>query len=270
MKNSFFNHEIVDCGRMEVIMIKVIVFDLDDTLLNSKGFVSDRNKRALTECSLRGLKVGYITARSPRKMKEFLNGLPRDFIAYYNGASIYIGDNLIKSNLIPYEDGISFLCKVTNVVPDIKIGAYFEPYSLKNNKITDGISEFEFTGDWNRLPSADFQRFRLVLHGYEDIDLAMFTDNNMLYQKTVHNTAIVVHKYANKAEALKVVIQYYGISNNDVLSFGDDINDVEMLNLSGIGVAVDNAVQEAKEAADYITLSNDQDGVADYIERYLL
>lgn len=246
------------------------MLDLDDTLLNSDGFVSDRNKKVLNECSLRGIEIGYITARSPRKMGKFLEGLPCNFIAYYNGASIYIGEKLIKSNVIPYEDGISFLNKVTMAAPNLKIGAYFEPYSLKNNKISDGISEFDLTGEWHKLPRADFQRFRLVLNGYENIDFSMFTDNNMLYQKTVHNTAIVIHKCANKGEALNVITQYYGISNKDVLSFGDDIIDVEMLKLSGIGVAVDNAVQEAKNAADYITLSNNEDGVADYIERFLL
>lgn len=61
-----------------------------------------------------------------------------------------------------------------------------------------------------------------------------------------------------------------GISLQDIVSFGDDLNDREMLQISGMGVAVSNAVKEVKEIADDVTLSNDEDGVADWIEKNIL
>lgn len=60
------------------------------------------------------------------------------------------------------------------------------------------------------------------------------------------------------------------ISLNDIIAFDDDVNDVEMLQICGTGVAVSNAVMEVKNVADCITLSNDQDGVADWIEKSIL
>lgn len=56
----------------------------------------------------------------------------------------------------------------------------------------------------------------------------------------------------------------------DIVSFGDDLNDREMLQICGTGVAVSNAIQEVKEVADEVTLSNDEDGVAAWIERNIL
>ena len=65
---------------------KILLFDLDDTLLNSNEIVSERNRKAILNCSRNGMKIGYITTRSPRKMGDFLKGLPCDCIANYNGA----------------------------------------------------------------------------------------------------------------------------------------------------------------------------------------
>jgi len=61
-----------------------------------------------------------------------------------------------------------------------------------------------------------------------------------------------------------------GISLADIVSFGDDLNDREMLQICGTGVAVSNAIQEVKEVADEVTLSNDEDGVAVWIEKHIL
>ena len=60
------------------------------------------------------------------------------------------------------------------------------------------------------------------------------------------------------------------ISLSEIVSFGDDCNDLEMLQICGTGVAVSNAVAEVKTAADCVTLSNDEDGVADWIEKNIL
>ncbi|MDE6673634.1 MAG: HAD hydrolase family protein [Acetatifactor sp.] len=60
------------------------------------------------------------------------------------------------------------------------------------------------------------------------------------------------------------------LSLSDIVSFGDDINDMEMLQICGIGVAVSNAVMDVKAVADCVTLSNDEDGVADWLEKNIL
>ena len=99
--------------------MKLVIFDLDDTLLNSNEMVSERNRQAILNCSQKGMKVGYITTRSPRKMNTFLQGLPCDCIANYNGAMIYADHKLIKQNVIEYKNGINYINKVTELAPSI-------------------------------------------------------------------------------------------------------------------------------------------------------
>lgn len=65
-------------------------------------------------------------------------------------------------------------------------------------------------------------------------------------------------------------MHYFGIDKEDTISFGDNISDIPMLKASGTSVAMGNAVSQVKDIADYITLSNDEDGIAEYIEKYLL
>lgn len=75
---------------------------------------------------------------------------------------------------------------------------------------------------------------------------------------------------AGKVRALRELTGMLNIPLDKVAAFGDDLNDLEMLRVCGSGVAVANAVQNVKEAADYVTLSNDQDGVAVWLERNLI
>ena len=69
---------------------------------------------------------------------------------------------------------------------------------------------------------------------------------------------------------MKTLVEHIGIELNDVIAFGDDINDLGMLKLAGTAVAVSNAIEEVKAVADHITESNDQDGVAKFLERTIL
>lgn len=116
----------------------------------------------------------------------------------------------------------------------------------------------------------DFQKIRIVLNGYETVNLEQYTSQSMRYQVSIHNTAIITSIGATKENALKLLMKYYNITAENVISFGDDTSDIGILKASSIGVAIGNALQEVKEAADYITLTNNEDGVAEYFERYIL
>ena len=77
-------------------------------------------------------------------------------------------------------------------------------------------------------------------------------------------------KNSDKKTALKRLTEHLGIEMNDVFAFGDDQNDLGMLKMAGTAVAVDNAIADVKAVADYVTDSNDEDGVARFIEQYIL
>lgn len=249
--------------------MKLVVFDLDDTLLNSKEEVSERNRQALLNCSQKGMKIGYITARSRRKIKTFLQGLPCDCIATYSGALIYADNKLITQNVIKYENAINYINKISEIAPGIGICAYFEPFCYKNKQIRSYITQEILNYDLYSTPWHNFQRIRLFYNGYGNIDFSQYISNEMQYQKSL-DSALITNKLADKGIALKSLIQYFGFRKEQVISFGDSISDIPMLNASGTGVAMGNAVSQVKDIADYITLSNDEDGIAEYIEKYLL
>lgn len=87
---------------------------------------------------------------------------------------------------------------------------------------------------------------------------------------TDHKLIMIMHREAVKANAVRLLAERYGYNMNQIVSFGDDYNDVDMLKQCGTGVAVSNAIDEAKSAADYICESNDDDGVAKWIEANIL
>lgn len=250
--------------------MKVLFFDLDDTLLNSEHEISERNRNAIIQCKNQGLLIGYITVRSPRKIKQFLNNLPCDCIANYNGAMIYADGNLIAQNNIPYSDAITFMSQIYKVVPDINMSCYCEPYCYRGNKLINIVTNEILDESIMALTQCDFQRFRIVLNGYEKVNIEQYISPSMRYQVTINNTAIITSKEATKENAIKILMKHYNITSDCAISFGDDTNDIGMLQASGIGVAMGNALQEVKEAAAYITLTNDEDGVAEFIERYVL
>ncbi len=80
----------------------------------------------------------------------------------------------------------------------------------------------------------------------------------------------VVHKEANKSHALEYLSRHYGIKKEEVIAIGDNFNDIDMMQYAGLGVAMGNAPDYLKEAADYVTLSNDEDGVRHVLERFIL
>jgi hydroxymethylpyrimidine pyrophosphatase-like HAD family hydrolase len=94
-------------------------------------------------------------------------------------------------------------------------------------------------------------------------------DDTLQYQK-LQDSTLITHKLVDKGRALKAFMRYYGIEREETTAFGDNTADIPMLVASGTGVAMGNAVSRVKEIADFITISNDEDGVAEYIETYLL
>ncbi len=78
-----------------------------------------------------------------------------------------------------------------------------------------------------------------------------------------------VDKYASKAIAMERLGQYYGIKQSEMIAVGDGFNDLSMIEYAGLGVAMANSPDEVKERADYITLSNEEDGVAHVIHEFI-
>jgi hydroxymethylpyrimidine pyrophosphatase-like HAD family hydrolase len=249
--------------------IKLILCDLDDTLMTSKKEVLPKTREALLECSRRGMMIGYVTIRSPRKTGIYTKGLPCDCLANYNGAMIWVKDQIIGNYSIPHNTGRNLIQSLQVQYPGLSIGAYFEPLCYYNGEIrvagSQEITDYTLSG----VPPYDFQRIRIVPGEYNP-DMIVSTGEELSYTVTVHNSIIITHSRANKENAVQRLMEHFHLQASEVLSFGDDYVDLGMLRASGTGVAMGNAVQELKAAADYVTLTNEEEGIADYLNRFVL
>jgi hydroxymethylpyrimidine pyrophosphatase-like HAD family hydrolase len=251
--------------------IKMVVTDLDNTLLRHDKTVSKYTVDVFRRIRERGILTAFATARDFRFVMEYItpmNGIESDILIADNGALVrYKGRDLYKK-MIPSAT-VNALMPCFDLVRCVSTeNAYYlsgnysnDHWSLgKNATVITGFSEgmgedaFYLDGNTGKSPSS-------LTEGYPDIRTVTYSDVNLI---------TVVHREATKLYAIIAVSSALNIDMNDVAAFGDDFSDVEMLIECGIGIAVANAIVEAKTTADYICDTNDNDGVAKWIEENIL
>ena len=258
-------------------MKKMLVFDLDDTLLTSKKTITPCSVQAIRACKAKGMFIGYITARMrPFKDEIFFiekYNLPCDFIAYYNGAEIYVGDTSIESNVIAYDNAMKIIRGLNKLYPNARISVIHEPWSYATSS---GENWNIYTREKIKCSILELSRYdvqRIIVRFDKDDNknkLSDFMTEESIFFVNADGSAMIINKNATKENALKKAAEYFDIKLCDIIAFGDDVNDANMLNIAGIGVAVNNAVDTVKKTADYITETNDNEGISLWINKYLL
>lgn len=252
---------------------RMILFDLDGTLLTSDGVVAPLTANWINFCKSSGYYIGYITARSrSKKTVRLLDGLPCDYIAFYNGAAIYADNQLIDRNELPYQQAKLILQRLNRDYPDMIIDVHQEHWTFSNT--CDEVSHSDLgnriTCGLKNLTQYDIQRIRLRSHNLMSVPLEKYMTTESMFYHTVAGDAIIVHKRANKALAAKRASEYFGISTTQMIAFGDDLGDIDMIKFVGTGVAMGNAVPSLKEIANYVTDTNDNNGIACWLNKYLI
>jgi HAD superfamily hydrolase (TIGR01484 family) len=125
--------------------------------------------------------------------------------------------------------------------------------------------------DFSDLPEHPADKILFITTDITEINKIekLFT-GNLYWENSENEVLIVMNKDARKINAVSTVAAEFGISLSDVAAFGDDYNDIEMLRDCGIGIAVENAINEAKAVANYICGDCDNDGVAKWLEENVL
>lgn len=255
------------------MMHRMILFDLDGTLLTSDGIVSTITANIIKFCKLKGYYIGFMTARSRSKKNiRLLEGLPCDFIAFYNGAAIYAENQLIENNGLPYTQAASILQSLDEDFSDVVIDVYQEPwfFSSTRREICHMDSGNRNICSLNKLPELDVQRIRLKSENIMSIPLQKYMTSESTFYYTTFGDVIIGHKSANKGNATKRASEYFGIPLTQIIAFGDDINDMDMIKIVGTGVAMGNAIPSLKKIADYVTDTNNDNGIASWINKYLI
>ena len=245
-------------------MVRMILTDLDHTLLRQDGSISDKTLRVLAECRAKGILFAIATARYWIGAERYIDLLKPDYEITTDGTLIHSHDQCLYSSEFSVSDTNRIIHSIAQAVPGAEITVAHGKTIYWNSRY---ISESE------KLHKAVYCDYESPLEVRSNKIVAELPEESIARQ-IAEQSGCRLQCYrgekwyaflpagSGKIEAIRALSETSGICLEDTAAFGDDRNDVEMLRLCGKGVAVANAVPEALEAADEITLSNDEDGVA--------
>jgi len=245
----------------------LIVTDLDGTLLRTDRTISEYTKAILTRCREAGIKVAFATGRSSGDSDTMLSSVSFDARINMNGAIAKAGETLIYSRLISHETACNFLVSCDKA--GIKVVSQTENMHYSNFAVSDL---------WHWIKNFEIVDFREHKIDAQKIYLSNLTSQELAYIKSIlpdelymvmanDNLLMIMHKEATKAKAVAALADFWGIERSEIITFGDDLNDIDMLSFAGTSVAMGNALGKVKSAASQICDTNDNDGVAKWIEQ---
>ena len=256
--------------------MKTIATDLDQTLLRSDKTISPYTADVFHCCRQQGIKVVFATARSERSAQRFICAVSPDIIISNGGALARCGDEILyRRTLSPtaanslirqcmQTDGIGYITVETG--SDYLVNHPIDPdhpgwLDYLHATPTDFSKDIACNVYKVTVQLEDERAAQSIAAQFPSINVLAYSGENWFR---------FAHENANKWEALQAVAARLGLSTQNIVAFGDDYNDIEMLKNCGVGVAVANGLGEAKAAADHVCGSNDDDGVARWIAKHLL
>lgn len=260
--------------RENTMKMRMVVTDLDGTLLRSDKSVSERTVNVLRRLDDMDVKIAVATARASRSVYKLVpSGFRNIYYIFYNGASVYYNNEEIYSRYIDAVKAKEIVLWFLSRYPGIEIslemlGNLYTNFDIR--KMESWFPPFE---------QVDFQTLEFKPAGKILVNLRYVGDISEVYEFLPDDCRIIItdngalgqilNKDVSKAGGVKALAEVLGIGLDEVISFGDDYNDIEMIRECGIGVAMGNAPQDIKDAAYIITASNDEDGVAIILEKLL-
>ena len=251
--------------------IKMIVTDLDGTLLRTDKTISEQTRRLLRRCREAGLKVVYATGRGGSAERMVPNELFDGRITM-NGAVARVDERVVYSRLIPHRAARPILVACHNRgmrITSERSGMHYSNFMVSD--VWPPITNFKIV-DFSQH-DLDAEKIYTPNPTREDIlFIEQLLPDDLYFVATADGSGFlgqIMHKNATKAKAVAALAQHFDITQSEIAAFGDDLNDIDLLSCAGIGVAMANAVDEVKAVADFICLSNDEDGIAGWINANL-
>jgi Cof subfamily protein (haloacid dehalogenase superfamily) len=265
-------------------MYKAVFIDMDGTLLQKDHTISDTSKEVIKKLLDKGVLIVPISARPlhgilPISRQLFPDTIP---VVSLNGSYIFLNGEIIYESAVPVEDVI----KVHKEIAPHDVSAMYysqmdwyaeadNAHIQKEQKITDikiKIQPFHLTvKEWKTNRNGPN---KILIAGNPDIInsieknlIDQYSDKlNMSKSKTTYLE--VMSLTSSKTKAIQFLLERYGITKNEIIAIGDNYNDKEMIEFAEVGVAMSNAPDEIKEVADYVTATNNEDGVAKALNHF--
>lgn len=239
---------------------KLIALDIDGTLLNDNHEVSEENIKAIKEAREKGVIIVLSTGRSIRTCEDIAKQLElSSYLVTVNGSEIWHTEGtLLERNPLHYKH-IKTMWDLTNTYKT-------KMWAVTKDKVWR--DEFPETPDAEQWLKYGFdieddkarEEIFSILSANEELELSNSSPTN------IEVNAVGI----NKAVALAKVCEKEGMTMEDVIAMGDSLNDLAMIQAAGLGIAMGNAQVKVKEAADWVTDKNNEDGVAKAIRQWVL
>lgn len=265
---------------------KLLVLDLDGTLTNSRKEISPRNREVLIQAQQQGVRLVLASGRPTYGIAPLADELQLDqyggYILAYNGGEIiqWKSKEILYANVLP--DAVIpplYDCAKRN---KLAILTYDGPCIVTEHPEDEYVEKEAFLNKMQVRPSTDFLAdIRLPVPKcliVGDPELLMTVESELSIELQSQISIYRSEPYflelvplgIDKARSLAVLLEKLNMKREEMVAVGDGYNDLSMIKFAGLGVAMANAQEPVKKAAGYITLSNDEDGVADVVEKYFL
>ncbi|MBM7693986.1 Cof subfamily protein (haloacid dehalogenase superfamily) [Peribacillus deserti] len=261
----------------------LIVLDLDGTLLKDDKTISDRSKKVLNQLMNQGHQVMIATGRPFRSSERYYHeaGLNTP-IVNFNGAFVHHPlhtswgsfhsplDIKVAKDIVEALSGFTF----HNIIAEVRDDVYYhyhdeklmDIFSMGNPRVTTGdLRNFLTEPPTSMLIHTEEEHVPLIREHLQDVHAEVVEHRR--WADPFHVIEIV-KKGLNKAVGIERVAKSLNIPQERIIAFGDEDNDLEMIEYAGCGVAMGNGIGGLKSIADVVTLSNEEDGIAVFLEEY--
>ncbi|WP_059104254.1 Cof-type HAD-IIB family hydrolase [Shouchella shacheensis] len=240
--------------------IKLIALDMDGTLLNPSHEISAGNRESIAEAQEHGVHVVLSTGRTLMTCGKYAESLNlNSYLVTVNGSEIWHSSGELLWRNVLDRDVIEHI---------------YELHKSADIHVWGATTKDIFRGELPDNPH-DHEWMKFGFDTNDDELRASIVDSLRTKGKTeITNsspTNLEINALGiNKASALKRVCQELNLSMDQVMAVGDSLNDIAMIHEAGLGIAMGNAQEAVKEVANWVTATNDQDGVAAAIQRWVV
>ena len=268
------------------MQIKMIGIDIDGTLVNDQKELTETTQRVITAARQNGVKIVICTGRPLSGAERYLKQLhisgPNEYVVGFNGAIAESTngkmiddyqlsyDNYLSAEMLSRKFGVNFQIETPHAIyalnRDISKYTVYEA-RLVNLPLCYRTPE-EIKPDLSISKTMWIGEPKQITNLKQHIPQAMRDRMYIVQTEPVFLEAL--HKGVNKGRTLLKLASQLGLSADNVMAMGDQGNDLSMIKRAGLGVAMGNAINEDKNAAQFVTKTNNQNGVAYAIKKYVL
>ena len=252
--------------------IRMIITDMDGSLLNNEGKMTEYSSDILNRCIQNGIIVVFATARPLRGVEIFYDSIMPDAVICYNGATVYVNEKKIYQCGIRTKIAKRLIKDIMEKFPNAKLAIDANNQLYTNFDASTLWGDIDFKKmDIETLPKTKIDKIIIKFGSIDETNgLIRYLPRHLYLEISERGLGIIMNRGATKWNAIEELLKYYNIGQRNTIAFGDDYNDLEMVKYCGTGVAMKNGIDEIKAVAKYVCEVNSENGIAKWINENIL